>query len=108
MYTASKTAGALLFHWAIAFHNRTVVAINIRDLTILGRQRDGQNKLLQINGSKYSLWYIINRMSLNTVLEVEDVGFMVGKSSAKPSLNLHLLRLGKAWNAAVVSRRENL
>jgi hypothetical protein len=44
----------------------------------------------------------------NTVLEVEDVGFMVGKSSAKPSLKLHFLRLGKAWNAAVVSRRENL
>jgi hypothetical protein len=31
---------------------------------------------------------------LNTVLEVEDMGFMVGKSSAKPSLKLHLLRLG--------------
>jgi hypothetical protein len=29
----------------------------------------------------------------NTVLEVEDMGFMVGKSSAKPSLKLHLLRL---------------
>ena len=38
----------------------------IRDLTILGRQRDGdgQNKLLQINGSKDSSWYIINRMNL--------------------------------------------
>jgi hypothetical protein len=37
-----------------------------RDLTILGRQRDGdgQNKLLQINGSKDSSWYIINRMNL--------------------------------------------
>jgi hypothetical protein len=34
-----------------------------RDLTIIGRQRDddGQNKLLQINGSKAS--YIINRMN---------------------------------------------
>jgi hypothetical protein len=31
---------------------------------------------------------------LNTVLEVEDMGFMVGKSSAKPSLKLHLLRFG--------------
>ena len=30
----------------------------------------------------------------NTVLEVEDMGFMVGKSSAKPSLKLHLLWLG--------------
>ena len=30
----------------------------------------------------------------NTVLEVGDMGFMVGKSSAKPSLKLHLLRLG--------------
>jgi hypothetical protein len=29
----------------------------------------------------------------NTVLEVEDMGFIVGKSSAKPSLKLHLLRL---------------
>ena len=29
----------------------------------------------------------------NTVLEVEDMGFMVGKSSAEPSLKLHLLRL---------------
>jgi hypothetical protein len=26
----------------------------------------------------------------NTVLKVEDMGFMVGKSSAKPSLKLHL------------------
>jgi hypothetical protein len=42
----------------------------------------------------------------NTVLEVEDMGFMVGKSSAKPSLKLHLLHV--AWNAAVVSTRENL
>jgi hypothetical protein len=30
----------------------------------------------------------------NTVLELEDMGFMVGKSSAKRSLKLHLLRLG--------------
>jgi hypothetical protein len=29
-----------------------------------------------------------------TVLEVEDMGFMVGKSSAEPSLKLHLLWLG--------------
>jgi hypothetical protein len=29
----------------------------------------------------------------NTVLEVEDMGFMVGKSSPEPSLKLHLLRL---------------
>jgi hypothetical protein len=28
-----------------------------------------------------------------TVLEVENMGFMFGKSSAKPSLKLHLLRL---------------
>jgi hypothetical protein len=37
-----------------------------RDLTILGRQRDddGQNKVLQINGSKDSSSYIINRMNL--------------------------------------------
>jgi hypothetical protein len=41
-------------------------ALSIRDLTILGRQRDGdgQNKLLQINGSKDSSSYIINRMNL--------------------------------------------
>jgi hypothetical protein len=34
--------------------------------TILGRQRDddGQNKFLQINGSKDNSSYIINRMSL--------------------------------------------
>jgi hypothetical protein len=37
-----------------------------RNLTILGRQRDddGQNKLLQINGSKDNSSYIINRMNL--------------------------------------------
>ena len=42
------------------------VPSNIRDLTILGRQRDddGQNKLLQINGSKDNSSYIINRMNL--------------------------------------------
>jgi hypothetical protein len=53
-----------------------------RDLTILGRQRDddGQNKLLQINGSKDNSWYIINRMNLiQSGLEVEDMGFMFGK-----------------------------
>jgi hypothetical protein len=27
------------------------------------------------------------------VIEVEDIGFKVGKSSAEPSLKLHLLRL---------------
>jgi hypothetical protein len=43
----------------------------------------------------------------NTVLEVEDMGFMVGKSSPEPgSLKLHALVV--AWNVAVVSRRENL
>jgi hypothetical protein len=30
----------------------------------------------------------------NTALEVEDMGFMFGKSSAEPSLKLNLLRLG--------------
>jgi hypothetical protein len=65
-----------------------------RDLTILGRQRDGQNKLLQINGSKDSSWYNYQSYKFNTALEVEDMGFKVGKSSAKPSLKLHLLRLG--------------
>jgi hypothetical protein len=52
----------------------------------------------------------------NTILELEDMGFMVGKSSAKPSLKLFffcffwffLVALVVAWNAAVVSRRENL
>ena len=64
---------------------------------ILGRQRngDGQNKLLQINSSKDSSSYITDQSyEFNTVLEVEDMGFMVGKSSAKPSLKLHLLWLG--------------
>ena len=65
-----------------------------RHLTILGRQRDGQNKLLQINGSKDSSWYNYQSYKFNTALEVEDMGFKVGKSSAKPSLKLHLLRLG--------------
>jgi hypothetical protein len=37
--------------------------VGIRDLTILG-DGHGQNKLLQINGSKDSSWYIINRMNL--------------------------------------------
>jgi hypothetical protein len=38
----------------------------VRDLTILGRQRDGdgQNKLLQINGSEDSSSYIINHTNL--------------------------------------------
>jgi hypothetical protein len=44
----------------------TVSALSNRDLTILGRQRDddGQNKLLQINGSKDNSSYIINRTNL--------------------------------------------
>jgi hypothetical protein len=29
----------------------------------------------------------------NTVFEVEDMGFMVGKKSPEPNLKLHLLRL---------------
>ena len=32
-------------------------------------------------------------MTLNTILEVEDMGFMFGKSSTEPSLKLHFLRL---------------
>jgi hypothetical protein len=42
------------------------VSGRMRDLTIVGRQRDddSQNKLLQINGSKDNPWYIINRMNL--------------------------------------------
>ena len=36
---------------------------------------------------------IVYELIINTVLEVEDMGFMVGKSSAEPSLKLHLLRL---------------
>jgi hypothetical protein len=36
---------------------------------------------------------ILSIVEFNTVLEVGDVGSMVGKSSAKPSLKLHLLRL---------------
>jgi hypothetical protein len=38
--------------------------------------------------------YYYQSYEFNTVLEVEDMGFMVGKSSAKPSLKLHLWRLG--------------
>jgi hypothetical protein len=36
----------------------------------------------------------IVQYEFNTVLEVEDMGFMVGTSSAKPRLKLHLLWLG--------------
>ena len=44
--------------------------------------------------SKDNLSYIINRMNLmQSSVEVEDMGFMFGKSSAEPSLKLHLLRL---------------
>ena len=49
--------------------------------------------------------YII-KYEFNTVLQVEDMGFMVGKSSAKPSLTE--VALVVTWNAAVVSTRENL
>ena len=51
-----------------------------RDLTILGRQ---------INGSKDNLRYIVNRMNL--IHAVLEHGFMFGKSSAEPSLKLHLI-----------------
>ena len=44
----------------------------------------------------------------STDLEVEDMGFMVGKSSTEPGLKLHLLHVCAVSNAAVVSRRENL
>jgi hypothetical protein len=36
---------------------------------------------------------IYQSYEFNTVLEVEDMCFMVGKSSTEPSLKLHLLRL---------------
>jgi hypothetical protein len=35
----------------------------------------------------------LSSYEFNTVLKVEDLGFMVGKSSPEPSLKLHLLRL---------------
>jgi hypothetical protein len=38
--------------------------MNNRDLAILGQQREDQNKLLQINGSKDNSSYIINRVNL--------------------------------------------
>jgi hypothetical protein len=44
-----------------------------------------------VNILKFVVYY--QSYELNTVLEVEDMGFMVGKSTAKPSLKLHLLRL---------------
>jgi hypothetical protein len=40
-----------------------------------------------IRGIYYQLY------EFNTVLEVEDMGFMAGKSSAELSFKLHLLRL---------------
>jgi hypothetical protein len=51
---------------AIYYMNSGWCIFRNRDLTILGRQRDGdgQNKLLQINSSKGSSSYIINRMHL--------------------------------------------
>ena len=39
------------------------------------------------------IFSIVCIIEFNTVLEVEDMGFMVGKSSDEPSLNLHLLWL---------------
>ena len=53
-------------HALATFHASARTWKFIRDLTILGRQRDsdGQYKLLQINGSKDSSSYIINRMNL--------------------------------------------
>jgi hypothetical protein len=41
------------------------------------------------------IFSIVCIIEFNTVLEVEDMGFMVGKSSAKPSLKLHLLWLSE-------------
>jgi hypothetical protein len=63
-----------------------VATLDIRHLTILGRQRDGdgQNKLLQIYGSKDNSSYIINCMNFIQVLEVEDMGFMLGRVLLNP------------------------
>jgi hypothetical protein len=72
-----------------------VLGCQTYDFRTATRRGDGQNKLLQINGSKDSSSYIINRMNLiQPVIEVEDMGFLVGKSSAKASLKLHLLWRG--------------
>ena len=70
-------------------------SVETRHLTILRRQRDddGQNKLLQINGSKIIRGIYYQSYELNTVLKVEDMDFMVGTNSAEASLKLHLLRL---------------
>jgi hypothetical protein len=61
---------------------------------ILGRRRDGggQNKLIQINGSKDNSTCIVSLMNLMQSY-IQNMGFMIGKSSAEPSLKLHLLRL---------------
>jgi hypothetical protein len=40
---------------------------------------------------KFVVYY--QSYEFNTVLEVGDMGFMVGKSSPEPSLKLHLLGL---------------
>jgi hypothetical protein len=72
-YADSKSSAYLRGTWLKTKKYQTVilaylryVSTRIRDLTILGRQRndDGQNKLLQINGSKDNSSYIINRMNL--------------------------------------------
>jgi hypothetical protein len=44
-------------------------------------------------------------MNLITVLEVENISFMFGKSSTEPNFKLHLLRLEMQ---ALYKRRENL
>ena len=57
---------------------------HIRDLTILGRQRDGQNKFLQINGSKDSSWNIINRMNLIQFLKLKTLVLWLGRVLLNP------------------------
>jgi hypothetical protein len=75
-----------------------------RDLTNLRRQRDddGQNKLLQINGSKDNSSYIINRMNL-IILKLKTWVLWLGRVLLNPvwsctCCGVKCSRCIKTWN----------
>jgi hypothetical protein len=80
----------------------------IRDLTILGRQRDddGQNKLLQINGSKDNSSYIINCVNLIQSQKLKTWVLWLGRILMNPvwsctCCGLKCSRCIKTWKSVI-------
>ena len=79
-------------HWSHQWRHTLMETLRFQDGNATTTAKT--NSSVQINGSKdYSSYIYYQSYDFNTILEVEDMGFMFGKSSTEPSLKLHFLRL---------------